>query len=366
MTTALLRGALRSPFHRLAMSALALTLAGAACDVPPEEEADDPDEFVVAPLVAEAAAPAMTLQNRDSVPFPTRLVMSVITNDSSQLTHKQAVLRVSSTGTDPLVISKLDVTAGFALAPKPALPLTIAAGSFADLTLALTATSGGKTLTGTLTITSNVPGAAPTPVELAGTLTKAEGGNEPSFVQVIGTFGYKTTIVASGQQLNQHGKVAPVGDEVISPFWKVRDASKPVDVKQLAAFHTRGGAAPISWYAKGSTTLHTIVTSGGDSAQTLLPRKKGSTTAAAFATFAPTGVFGLKVSGEFSDPTRNNIAKDMQNGCTGPCGHHVRFWPAKDRSGKVITGAYLVGMDSSSVNYDYQDDVYLISNITPE
>ena len=348
-------------------SALALGLVLAGCGVAPDDE-ETGDELEVAPLTTEATAPAMKLSNRDTVPFSTRLVMSAITNDSSQLTHKKSTLRISSSGTAPLVISKLAITSGFGLSPKPTLPLTIAPGSFADVTVALTATTGGKTLSGTLTITSNVPGAPPTVVELGATRTKAEGGNEPSFVQIVQVFGYKTVIVGEGQVLNQHGTVAAVGDEVISAFWKRLDPTKTVSVKQLAAFHTRGGSAPISWYEKGSTTLHTIVTSGGDSAQTLLPRKKGSTTSAAFGSFTPTGtgVFGLKLTGEFSEPSRNNVAKDMQNGCTGPCGHHVRFWPAKDRAGNPMTGSYIVGMDSASVNYDYQDDVYLIGNIAPE
>jgi hypothetical protein len=77
-------------------------------------------------------------------------------------------------------------------------------------------------------------------------------------------------------------------------------------------------------------------------------------------------VFGLKVAAEFSEPARNNVAKDRQNGCTGTCGHHVRFWQAKDRAGVAIPGSFIIGMDSASVNYDYQDDVFLISNVAPE
>jgi hypothetical protein len=337
-----------------------------ACDVAPEDP-EAAEEMAVGSLLAAAPAAAMSLQNRDGAPFPDRLVTSLLVGDKTkQIVHDRAVLRVSSTGTADLSISALTVSGPFALSPKPALPLTVAPGGHADLTVAFVATGGGKVQTGTLTIASNVPGAGSVPVELAGTRTKPEGGNEPSLVQLISLFGYKTAIVNAGQQLNQHGKVVAVGDEVISPFWKALDPTKAVGVRQLAAYHTRGGTGPISWHDKGSTTLHGIVTSGGNSAQTVLPRKNGSTTAAATGSFTPGGVFGLKVSGEFSDPTRNNIPKDMQNGCTGPCGHHVRFWPAKDRAGAAIAGTFIVAMDSSSVNYDYQDDLYLISNAAPE
>jgi hypothetical protein len=353
---------------RNAVAAL-FTISFAACDVPPDAGDDPEDEAPVAvidPLLAADGA-AMGLQNRESAPFPDRLVFSSLSGDTTgQKVHDHSVLRVSSTGTAALTLSALTVTGPFALSPKPTLPVTVAPGSHIDLTLAFTATALGKVQTGGLTIATNVPGAASVPVALAGSRTKPEGGNEPSFVQIIQLFGYKTAIVNSGQQLNQHGLVQAVGDEVLSSFWKPLDATKAVGVRQLAAYHTRGGTGPIAWYAKGSTTVHSIVASGGDNAQTVLPRKNGSTTSASSGSFTPGGTFGLKVAGEFSEPQRNNVAKDMQNGCPGPCGHHVRFWPAKDRAGNPIAGTFIVAMDSSSVNYDYQDDVFLISNATPE
>jgi hypothetical protein len=344
-------------------SSITLVALLAGCEAPPDDElGPDPTDNV--DLGTLAAGPSLTLENRDGVPFADRLALSLLVGDTtSQIFHSKATLRLRSTGTDPLVISALTVTGPFALSPKPTLPLTIAAGSSSDVAVAFTATGGGKVQTGSLTVASN---AGSVPVQLAGTRTKPEGGNEPSLVQIIQVFGYKTVIVGPGQTLNQHGLVTAIGDEVVSSFWKPRDPTKTVGVRQLAAYHTRGGKAPIQWYAKGTSTTHTIVTSGGNSAQTLLPRKDGSTTSAASGSFTPGGVFGLRVSGEWSEPAKNNVPKDMQNGCPGPCGHHVRFWPAKDRAGAVITGAFIVAMDSSSVNYDYQDDVYLLTNAAPE
>jgi hypothetical protein len=341
-------------------------VVGGGCEGPPDEGIDESPEMTVGSLLAADAA-AMTLSNRDPAPFADRLVTSKLQGDTTgQIVHSKAVIRLTSSGTAPLVVSALAVTGPFGLSPKPALPLTIAPAGSADLTVALTATTLGKVLSGTLTITTNVPDAPSTVVQLAGSFTKPEGGNEPSLVQVISLFGYKTVMVGSGQVLNEHGLIHAVGDEVLSVFWKARDATKSIGVVQLCAYHTRGGSGPIAWHAKGSTSLHTIVTSGGDSAQSVLPRKSGSTTSAATGSFSPGGVFGLKVSGEWSDNTKNNVTKDMANGCPGPCGHHVRFWPAKDRSGNVITGSFLVAMDSASGNYDYNDDVYIISNIAPE
>src|SRR4051812_30429982 len=205
------------------------TITFAACDVPPDAGDDPEDEAPVAvigplPLLAADAA-GMTLQNRESAPFPDRLVFSSLSGDTTgQKVHDHSVLRLSSTGTAALTVSALTVAGPFALSPKPTLPLTVAPGSHVDLTLAFTATALGKVQTGGLTIATNVPGAASVPVALAGSRTKPEGGNEPSFVQIIQLFGYKTAIVNSGQQLNQHGLVQAVGDEVLAPFWKPLDA----------------------------------------------------------------------------------------------------------------------------------------------
>jgi len=62
----------------------------------------------------------------------------------------------------------------------------------------------------------------------------------------------------------------------------------------------------------------------------------------------------------------NNQTTDQNNGCPTPCGHHVRFWPVRDRQGALMPDTYLMSMDYSGINYDYNDNVYLISNITPE
>jgi len=44
----------------------------------------------------------------------------------------------------------------------------------------------------------------------------------------------------------------------------------------------------------------------------------------------------------------------------------VRFWPARDRAGNRIADSWLVSMDYSGINYDYNDNVYLVTNMKPE
>ncbi len=83
--------------------------------------------------------------------------------------------------------------------------------------------------------------------------------------------------------------------------------------------------------------------------------------------------FAFLSGGEWTDPTRNSHTRDVINGCVdnppvSACGHHFRVWPAKDPSGNLMPGSYLFAMDygsSPSVNYDFQDNVYLVQNVQP-
>jgi hypothetical protein len=44
----------------------------------------------------------------------------------------------------------------------------------------------------------------------------------------------------------------------------------------------------------------------------------------------------------------------------------MRFFPLKDASGAVVPGSYIVAMDYAALNFDFQDNVYLVTNIQPE
>jgi hypothetical protein len=100
----------------------------------------------------------------------------------------------------------------------------------------------------------------------------------------------------------------------------------------------------------------------------MLPPISGSTSTPAAGSFSPsTAAIGFKVDNEYSDPNLNTTASvDVSKGCPGPCGHHMRFWPVKDRSGALVPNTYLMSMDYGGINYDYQDNVFLITNIKPE
>ncbi|TFH28843.1 MAG: hypothetical protein E4H00_08070, partial [Myxococcales bacterium] len=220
----------------------------------------------------------------------------------------------------------------------------------------------------TLVITSNDPDDPTTVVEISGfNLAQPEGGNEPSLQQMLDVFGYKTQITYAGQNLNQNGWVRAVGDEIISPYWQRADTSQPVFMIFLGSFHSQGNSATFRWHNKGSGSQSTVRTMRGVDAQSILPHRNGSSTLLADATFTPSGsVFGVGIDGERSDPTLNNQTTDQNNGCPTPCGHHFRAWPIRDRSGKLVPNTYMVSMDYSGINYDYNDNTVLVSNIRPE
>ncbi len=316
------------------------------------------------------------LENLDGVPFEDRLVFNRIQNPATpdQGVHDLATLRVQNTGVEPLNITKLNITpaSDFELDKDMQLPATIAPDDHLDVPVRFVATSG-DIRNGTLEIISDDADEPTTEVELSGFWqSRSEGGQEPNVAEISKVYGYGTTIVGPGQKLNNAGRVEAIGDEVLSPYWKRANGSEPVSVRQLAAFHTQGNTATAYWHSKGSDSTTQTVKHAGIDGQSFLPRKAGNLSQPASGTFNPGGTFGFKIDPEWSDPDKNRKGPDRTAGCddsaTGndQCGHHVRFWPAEDRDGEPIANTYLMTMDYAGINYDYNDNVYLVENIRPE
>ncbi|PAP75964.1 malectin domain-containing carbohydrate-binding protein [Rubrivirga marina] len=334
--------------------------------------------FLVAPITL-GQAPLLRFENLDGAPFPDRLVMSRIGTLASPPpangVHDVSKVRLHNDGTGPLTVSSLSVSGAFELATSPTLPLTVAAGGSTDVSVRFIAESGTQSggtrgpHLGYLTIGSDDPSTPSAVVTLRGYWQNlSENNKEPSLVQLIEQlFGYGTKILRSGESVVSQGRIERVGDEVISPFWRAADPDQPVSVQQLAAYHvccTDGD--PLFWYERGTTATTQIVRHNAADGQTVLPRRAGSSVALAIGTFTP-GLteFGFRTGNEWSDPFKNDATPDDCSGGIGTCGQHVRFWPAKDPSGTVIPDSYFLTMDFAGINYDFNDNVYLISNIAP-
>ncbi len=320
-------------------------------------------------------AQTLQLENLDGVPYPDRLSFSRIGSLATPPpngVHERVTLRLKNTGASPLSISGLTLSnLKFTIENRPALPASIAAGDFLDLQVRFVVETNRRVHSATLTISSNDPFTPTKSVELSGYWQpQSENNKEPTVVQLMEVFGYTTEIIGPEQVLNQNGRIAATGEEVISAYWKKADGSKPVTVRQLAAFHGYPSVNRIFWHYKGSTSTTAIVAHEAEDAQSILPRRTNSTLPAQ-GTFNPSsstagGIFGLKIQNEWSDPTFNDKSLDDCSDGPNTCGHHIRIWPARDRAGVLMPNTFIVTMDNAGINYDYNDNVYLVSNIAPE
>ncbi|WP_262847553.1 choice-of-anchor D domain-containing protein [Mumia quercus] len=303
--------------------------------------------------------------NPDPVPFADQIAFNRLqtTADGNQKMADTGTVQITNPGTAAFQVTGLPITGQFELVNPPALPFTVAPGTTRDLTVKFVAQST-KVHNGTLTVQSNAATNPQQVIQLGGLWqSQSEGGQEPNLSQIAKAFGIGSNIPNG---FTSKGEFAPIGDEVLSPYWSRVDTTKPVTVRQLAGFHTYPNGASLRWQNK-TGSLTTLFGMGGQYAQSLLPRVTNNVGAGpAAGSFTPGASFGFAVDGEHGDHTKNNAQVDIDNGCVAPCGQHVRLWPVKDRDGTLVPGSYLLSMDYAGINYDYQDNVYLVTNLRPE
>jgi hypothetical protein len=291
---------------------------------------------------------------------------------AAAVTHDTATLRISNTDPDDaLVVSGLalsapvDPTPGVRASttsfttPGTTLPLTVAPGGTYDLRVQFGGAGSRGAYGATMTITSNAANRPELPVQLRGYWQpQPEGGVEPTMTDVARVFGYSTTI---GEPLEDAYDGPLQGDEVRSLLWKRLDPSRPVTARQLTALHGCCGET--------GDNISSPVSGSHDGAwgQSFYPRVAQNGTAPASAPFQqgqanPSGTFPLTIAGY----TTNKAPT-----ATDPANLGIRVWPV-EIGGRTVPGAYLVGQDfvqngcgGGSANCDYQDNVFLMTNIAP-
>ena len=333
--------------------------------------------------------PEVGTENMDrAVLFPDRLTFSRIeqqpptTRDPvtdevivlpNNAVHDEATVRIHNSGDQPLTITSatLSNTEDFRINTTGLNGFVIPAGGQKDIEVRFTATTG-RIETGTLTLSTNDPDEPTTVVQLTGIFQDRSEREEPTLQEVVQVFGYGTAITNEGQTLfveGEQGRVSAVGDEVLSPYWRRNDPARAVEALQLAAYHTHGENEKerLNWHYRGSNTITEVFAHGPLEGQSVLPRLNESTTQVAAGTFKPATrngdvnpAFGFRIREEWSDPTKNIQEKEG-----GGYGHRVRFWQAEDASGTAIPNTYILAMDYLGINYDYQDNIYLVTNLTP-
>jgi hypothetical protein len=330
--------------------------------------------------VTPAANALLFIENPDKFPSNDHFVFSKIQIRWGRDTvyaanHDSLRLRIYNKGMNNLTVKnfvlsnstawKIDKIKGIKYVEGLSLPVSIPSGSYVDVIVKFIAADQAtrvKVLHDTLTIISNDDKSPEKTVLLSGLWQKqGEGSNEPYAQEIINAFGF-TTKTGYGQiDADKGDTLAPLKGDEIRPSYFVRaDASKPVSIVQIAAYHGCCNTDPetIFWHTKGSNDLKTILTHVIKDGQSLMPRKKLPATPAD-ATFSPTTAFGLKIGeNDYLDAAKN------PGGKTG-----IKVWKAFDASGNIIPNAYIIGNDylaTPYTNYDYQDNMYFIKNVRPE
>jgi hypothetical protein len=322
----------------------------------------------------------LSIKNLDAFPSNDRLVFSLIQTPWRRTSpdttpynanHDRVKLRINNKGTGKLKVNNL-------LLSNPAawkivsintdtlntVPFSVAAGSFTDVTIQFRAKDAAtrlKVFNDTLTIASTDSISPVKKVVLTGIWQKeGESTNEPYAQQLINAFGFGTIVGYAHDDGNVDGTTRVSSSSEINADYFVRaDASKPVTITQLAAYHGCCSATEsIKYFNKGSASNLNIFTHNPLDGQSVLPRLIGSTTNLARGTFSPTTEFGFRVGTSSTDRTQN------VNGLIG-----IRVLKALDAAGNVIPNAYFLDCDylgTSFTNYDYQDNIYYIENMRPD
>ena len=330
------------------------------------------------------ASGTLAIENLDRIPYNDRLVFNRADCCTSLAFHRQSTLRISNIGTTPLNVNSLAISgtdpSWFQITQAANVsPFTIDAGSFRDVTIRFVRDQNftGPTddpanpgliqgpRNAILTISSSDPSKPNQLVELSGYNSPLQGGgNEATLQEIADNFGYGTIFLNPGQSLRTNGSypagsLVAVGDEVLSGFWLRANGEEPVYVRQMVA--SSKTAAGETFRLTGSPTIR----HGGNEYQSYLPLNNvvpaGPTEMTITpSTTAPFEIFigGLGSNRAFADATK---------------AHGVRLWPLRDREGRLVPNSYIVGHDyvstvgstAGGVNYDYQDNVYLVTNIRP-
>ena len=350
-----------------------------------------------------SGTPSIALENLDGLPSNSQLAFNRIQNPNpavNDIVHDTDVLRIHNNGTAPLVISNITLSdaTNWTLVNPPAAGTSIAPGGTKDVTVKFVAQSvppnqpanetndvistdnlppsqTGGVWNGTLTVTSNDPNQANDVVQLAGYWQfESEHEQEPNLQTIVNRlFGYGTVIDSSQQPQYPNNGSSPVlyGEEVASSYWQAADPSQPVSVRQLAAYHNQqalnNGQSPtpaVYWFAQGSGTNNMVFKHLANNSQAILPSLFNANGTPAAGSFSPGGTFGWNLDGESSVDSQNTI--DINT--FGKSGHADRFYPARDGQGNLIPNTWIVAMDYQNGtfdNFDYQDNVYLVSNMHP-
>ncbi|AMJ62924.1 carbohydrate-binding protein [Bosea sp. PAMC 26642] len=338
--------------------------------------------FVIEGVTPVGFGQSMTVAGLDSAAADERLVFTNIDTpaNAQQAFRNEAVITITNDGAAALTIESIEI-GNPAFQIVGATPTSVAAGASATVTVRFVGTHSGTTAGAelyetTLTIVSNDFTQGQKVITLAGLAQEfSENNSEPTVAQIVEAFGYGTD-VAQGE-LAGGGVVEVIGDEVLMPYLERLDATKSIEVIQIAAFLNQGNVARLGFHGLGSSQVTNLFANDDQQGQTVLPDQlvtgAGAGASAARGTITQAGPFGLYISvdgrptySSWTDPKANDIDPNFGNLVDTGEGHLIRFFQALDQAGNVIVGTYIAIQDYPGAgNYDYNDHMFVIKNVKP-
>jgi hypothetical protein len=349
--------------------------------------------------------PGLVVKNPEGLPSNDRLVFNRITHLNSlrpNVTHDTAKVTLTNTRSSTLTIDSISLVDNvhFRILSGGGSNIALAPGQTRSVTVRFIGHGGSTSLLNTyISNLKIVSGSRSDWVKLAALWQKYSEQtpdahpvyDEPALARVINTiFGFTTVVAKSSQvtslglrvSLGSHGARTAVGDEVMSGYWLPANSSQPVKVRMLAAWHRQNNfsssgaptsaASTVRYFYRGTPdSAFKLFTHNINEGQSMLQHNWNTSTAFAMRSLTPTSgkSFGFRVDSRFSDDSLNPLdfnPTTHQNFANS--GHAVRFWPLKDQLGHVVANTYIMAMDYTGLsyaNYDYNDNIYILSNVKP-
>ena len=323
---------------------------------------------------AAPAAPVLKVSSTEDVlGLSSRLVFSTV---KAAATPARSVT-VANTGNAALKVTGLTITGAnpgqFKLRSGQATAFTVNPGRTATVGVLFKPTATGVK-SATLTVKNNDQARPNYAVALRGVnAVDAKGKNEASLASIVSTLGYTTKVGFSTVQ--QATTRAPVGDEVIAPYFRRVDPGRPVRLVPVARYVFAANPSPSTGYqpVQGSASAvdlftfpnDVLDTPGGADTTVYVENEKTLPTIAAGGTtsFEPTAPFAISAEGAASTDDQFNRAPD---GVTTY--RSIRSYPAKGSTGAQLANSWILAVDTKNTadkNFDYQDIVLLLTNATP-
>lgn len=285
------------------------------------------------------------------------------------------VVRIANTGESDLTIAQLLLDGPFKFLDASDLGAhVLAAGASMDVEIgfdrdAFVPPTRGTTkpFDGVLTVLSDDPDEAVGTIALAGWWQSQPGaGREPELNDILEIFGFGNRVDEAKLASGLYEQAA--AEEVLAPYWKLAPGYSQATVQQLAAFEGEGAVRLFLHAPTDDTAVVNLINPDTASVQALLPLASNGVNEPV--TFNRARIpdawigddwFGFRIGGNSSDPTINKppaLNGDIR-------GHFIRLFAAERADGTALPDTYIMVVDLSGSNLDYNDAVYIVSGITP-